>query len=383
MSMDVVQSDVGTSTVLVSRGRDVRRALVESSVRLGAIAISVALALALATLLLAVTGNSASSAFSELWRGSFGSKISVFATLQHAAPIMAVAIAACVAGQAGLFNIGLEGQFLIGGLGATAVAVNVDAPRVVLLPLAFLAAVVGGAAWAGIAAFFRYRRGVTEVLTTLLLNFVAIPLVSWMVVRQYLLQATPPRGAAASDLRAESDRISPHAAMPILANGRGWVLSLSLVLSLVVAAVITFVVARTRWGLDLRSSGLNPRAARRFGTNVAKVGSIALLVSGGIAGFAAAGFLSSNARKLTPGFASNYGWEGLLVGLVAGFRPLVAVPVAIAFAALRAGGGLLVSTGISSNLVGVIQALVVLAATLPALYFEWRRRHAHLGTERT
>jgi ABC-type uncharacterized transport system permease subunit len=348
------------------------------------LAASLVVALGVAAALLAATGHDATEAFSEMWKGSFGSKSAFFTTLNHTAPILVVAIGACVAGRAGLMNIGFEGQFLIGGLAAVAVAVEVGGATMVVVPLMFLAASVAGALWAGIAAVLRYTRGISEVLSTLLLNFLAFQFVTWMIDRQYLLQAEVLPGAPPSDLRVESEMVPQSARMPFLAQGPGYLLQFAVLFAVVIALLSAFAIARTRWGFELRLTGLNPRAARRFGVSVALVGGVALAISGGLAGFAGAAFLSGVAYRVTPGFASNYGWEGLLAGLVADFRPLLAIPVALLYGAVRAGGGLLTATGVSTNLIGVIQALIVVAVTLPALYMRRRARLRELRTvERT
>src|SRR5690606_20338732 len=118
---------------------------------------------------------------------------------------------------------------------------------------------------------------------------------------------------------------------------------------------------RSRWGFRLRMFGHNPRTAKRAGVNVVAMGAAALLLSGAFAGLAGGVVLSGTALRVNPGMANNYGWEGLLVALVAGFSPLVAIVAAFLFGALRAGGGVLASTGVDSSIVGVIQALIVLA----------------------
>ncbi len=338
------------------------------------IALSLVGALGLAAIVLVATGYDAGSAFSEMWSGSFGSKDSFFTTLNHTAPILIVAIGACIAGRGGLINIGFEGQFLVGGLGACAVATKLDAPSIVILPLTFVAGIVAAALWAGIAAVLKYTRGVNEVVSTLLLNFVAFQLAGWVLARQYLLQSSGRIGEPSSVLRAESDLIHDSAQLPFLSQGLGFLLEFTIAIAVPVALVAAFLLARTRWGFNLRASGLNPRAARRFGVNVSRVGGTALVVSGALAGLAGAAFLTGGAYRVTPGFASDYGWEGLLAGLVAGFRPMLAIPVALLYGAVRAGGGLLTASGVSTNLTGIVQALIVVAVTLPALYMHRRDR---------
>jgi simple sugar transport system permease protein len=212
------------------------------------------------------------------------------------------------------------------------------------------------------------------VVSTLLLNFVALQLASWVLARQYLLQSTGRPGEPSSVLRAESDLVPESAHLPFLSQGIGFVLQFGIAIALPVALLAAFALARTRWGFNLRASGLNPRAARRFGVNVPLVGGSALVISGALAGLAGVASLTGGAYRVTPGFASNYGWEGLLAGLVAGFNPVLAVPVALLYGAVRAGGGLLTASGVSTNLTEIVQGLIVVAVTLPALYMRRRKR---------
>jgi ABC-type uncharacterized transport system permease subunit len=351
-----------------------RQMILDPIAHIGLLLVSVAAGLGLAALLLAVTGHNAADAYSEIWKGSFGSKASFFTTLEHTAPILIVAVGACIAGRSGLLNIGQEGQFLVGGLAATSVAVHLNHPRALVVTLMMLAGLIGGALWVGIAAVLRVRRGVSEVLTTLLLNFLAVQLVTWMVSRQYLLQASAAAGARATDRRPESPPIPGSARLPHLASGAGYALGISIVFAIAISVVVWVALTRSGWGFRVRATGANARAAERFGISTRRVRTAALLLSGALAGFAGSVFLSNDASRLTPGFAGNYGWEGLLVALVANFNAGVAVPVALVFGAVRAGGGLLSATGVSSNVIGIIQALVVLAVALPTSFIEWQRR---------
>ena len=339
-------------------------------------AVCLILALGIAALLLQVTGADVGSALTGLWDGSFGSKNAIYTTLNQTAPLLVVAVGTCVAGRAGLFNIGLEGQFLIGGLTAVAVAVYVPAPAVVLVPLTFLAGAFGGGLWAGIAALLRYTRNISEVLSTLLLNFVAIQLATFILNQPSLLQGGRTENPT---LQPETELIRNAAKLPLLATGTGSPLQSGILVAAVVAGIGIFVLGRTVWGFKVRAIGLNSRAARRFGIRDARVGSVALIASGAIAGIASALFLTSSSYQVTPDFSNDYGWEGLLIGLVAGFDIVLAIPVAIVYGALRAGGAYLSVTGISSSLVGVLQALIVVAAAFPTLYMYRQRRRRQLA----
>ena len=335
--------------------------------------VSIGVALLIASLFLEFTGNSTGTVFSAMIRGSVGSVPALVTTINHMAPLLIVAVGACIAGRASLINIGLEGQMAFGAMFGAAVGLALPAPGFVAIPVILAASVIGGAIWASVAAAFKYGRGISEVITTLLLNFVAFEIISFAVNRSWLLQESP--GAAAFvALNPQSDRLPDAAQLPFLASGEGFRLQFGIVIAIVVAAGAAFAIARLRWGFRLRMFGFNPRAARRFGVRPWMIGGSALLLSGAMAGLAGGVLLSGHVMRIRTGFANNYGWEGLLVGLVAGFRPLYAIPVAFLYGALRAGGGVLAATGVDQALVGIVQALIVIAVTLPSLYMIYRGR---------
>ncbi|AWB91270.1 ABC transporter permease [Aeromicrobium chenweiae] len=368
-----------SATMTALRKRDDTTRVGEWAIHAGLLAVSILAALGLAGLLLETTGHDALEAYRSMWEGSLGSSSSIAATLNHAGPILLVAVGACVAMRAGLINLGTEGQVLVGALAATAVAVKLDLPTGLMLPAVLVAGALGGAAWAGIASLLRFGRGVSEVLTTLLMNFVAIQLISWMVNRTYLLQAGAETGAAASNRLPQSESIPAGAQLAPAVEGDGFAIQPVIVIALVIALVVAWLMRSTTWGLRLKMTSGNPRTAVRFGSSIAMIGGCALAVSGALAGLAGAAFLSSDAHRLTPGLSNSYGWDGFLVALIAGPRPLVAVPVALLYGGVRAGGGWMASIGVSGAIVGIVQALLVLAVLLPSLVVRHRARQRVLS----
>jgi simple sugar transport system permease protein len=360
------------------------RGLPEQVVLVGSFVVAVACALALAALLMAVTGGDAGSAFSAMVQGSVGSAASIVATLNHAAILLTVAVGAAIAGRAGLINIGQEGQLAIGAMAGTAVGLHFHGPGWIVIVAVLVASAIGGALWAGIAAVLKYWRNVNETISTLLLIFVAEQLVSLAVNRSWLLQEHLANGGVSAtggviSASPQSDSLPTATRLPSVLAGPTYRLSLAIVIAVVLAAVAVVVVSRTRLGLRLQVFGMSPRVARRFGITAAVFGTGALLVSGATAGMAGGLLLTATKYRLESGFAANYGWDGLLVALVAAYRPGVAIAVAVLFGALRAGGGVLASTGVSSAIVGIIQALVVLAALVPGVVARRRPRAAARG----
>lgn len=341
---------------------------------------SIAVALGLATLLVTTTGGSATQVLSALLDGAVRSPGAWGITLSAAAPLLIVAVGTIVATRAGLVNIGQEGQLLVGAGVAAFAAVRLPGPGFLVLVAALALGAVGGAAWAGLAALLRYWRGVPEVISTLLLVFVAFQVVTFAITSEGLLGDRSGRmNRVNTGEQLPADTLLP--APEIFGN----TVDLGVVLAVMVAIGIAFLLARTVWGFRLRTLGLNARAAQRAGVRASRVGSLALAASGAMAGLAGATMLTgtSTGDRITLGFSDNVGWEGLLVALVARDRAVAAVPVAIAFAMLRTGSGFLAATGVERRITDVVQALLVLALLAPPAVLFLRERMRAMAATRS
>lgn len=330
-------------------------------------------ALVLVGALVELTGGSFPEVLRALHRGSLGSGEAIGLTIDETVPVLIVALGFIVAATAGIINIGMEGQVLIGGLAGAAVALRVGVPAPLMIPATLLAAAAGGALWAGIAALLRFTRNVDVVISTLLLNLVAIQVVSFAVGRQYLLQERVPAGSIASPA---SDRIPTSARLPLFGSRGGFHVSSGLLIALAILVLVGVIMKRSRWGFRLRMLGMNATAARRAGIRAAVAGGGALMFSGAAAGLAGGVVLSDRIFRIQSGFSNNLGFNGLLVALIARQNAWAAVPAAALFGILRAGGGFVAATGVPRYVIDVMQALVVLAALLPPLLQERSRRRA-------
>ena len=332
--------------------------------------LAIAVALAVSALLIAVTGGPWRKVFTALLDGSFRRPGRWGDTLAESAPLLIVALGAIVSTRAGLVNIGQEGQLAVGAATATYVAVHGSGPLV--LVLALFAGVVGGAVWAGIAALLRYWRKVPEVISTLLLVFIASQGTGYLLTRTFLLLDDDPNKPNRVQTSAQLDADTRIGTIRIFGNVFPW----SVVLAVVLAIAVAVVLGRSIWGFKLSVLGRNPRTAQRIGVPVVLAGAAALMVSGAFAGLAGAAMLAAGTAnyRYTPGFANNVGWEGLLVALVARNRPLVCIPVALVFGALRTGSGFLAATGVERSIVDVVRSLLVLALLVPPAIAAIRRR---------
>ena len=325
-------------------------------------AASILAALALSSLLVSLTGGSARAVWSALLDGSLRSPGAWGLTLTTMAPLLIVAVGAIVATRAGLINIGQEGQLLLGASFAAYVAVRLPGPGPLVLSAALGAAAVGGGLWAGIAAVLKVWRNVPEVLSTLLLTFIAVPLLTWGLRHTWLLgDRTDRRQHINSGEQIPGDARLPS--LEIFGNR----IDSAVILAVGAAGVVAYIVSRTRLGARIDVLGLNPRAAQRFGVPRRPLTAAVLIASGCFAGLAGAVLLTGGASgdRLSVGYSGNYGWDGLLVALVARNRVLVAIPTAFVFAALRTGSSFLAATGVDRRMTDVVQALLVLALLIP------------------
>jgi simple sugar transport system permease protein len=337
--------------------------------------LSIAGALAISAGLVSITGNSWQKFFGALLDGAFFAEGRWGNTLTVAAPLLLVALGMVVGVKAGLFNIGQEGQLLMGAMAMAFVGTKVAGPGPVLLIAGLALGVVAGGAYAGIAAVMKYRRHVPEVISTLLLVFIAYQIVGYAITTDWFLRDTDPERPS----RAVTSAIMPEGIRLPVIRIFGNEFPIGIVLALFLAGLVAFVLARTVWGFWFRLLGSNPGVAQKTGVAANRTGGFALFLSGGFAGLAGAIMLAggSSGFRLTTGFAANIGWQGLLVALVAGSNALASIPVAILFAALRTGSGFLASTGVDRKIVDVVQALLVLALLVPpAIMFVRRRRKA-------
>jgi len=326
-------------------------------------AASVAGAIVVSAVLVASTGGSARAVFDALLDGSIRSPGAWGLTLTSMAPLLLVAIGAVAATRAGIVNIGQEGQLLIGACFGAYLAVRLPGPGPFVLACTLLFAALGGGLWAAIAAALKAWRNVPEVLTTLLLTFIAFPLLTFGLRNRWLVgdRNTERRQHINSGEQIPFDTRLPDVRM------FGNRVDTAVMIAIALAIASTYVLGRTRLGARIDVLGLNPRAAQRFGVPQRPVAAGVLIASGCFAGVAGATLLTGDASgdRLSFGYSGNFGWDGLLVALLARNRVLMAIPMAFVFAALRTGSSFLASTGVDRKMTDVVQALLVLALLLP------------------
>ncbi len=328
--------------------------------------IAVITALILGGLVMLATGvtlQNVGLSYGALFTGSLGSLNAISETLTAAAPVTLAALGIALGFRAGLFNIGAEGQMLLGGMASVAVGFAVTgAPTVIHLTLALLAGALVGALWAALAGWLKAATGAHEVITTIMLNLIAVQLTS------YLLRNPPIQKPGRHDPISQS--ILPTAELPRLLT---WLdpnlrVNAGIILVVVMVALIYWLLFRTTIGYEFRASGLNPFAARYGGMRSGLITVAVMATAGGLAGLAGANQVLGVLGRASPGFSGGAGFDAIAVALLGRSHPIGVLLAGILFGALQAGGRQMqVTAGVRIDLISIIQALIIVFVAAPLL----------------
>jgi ABC-type uncharacterized transport system permease subunit len=354
-----------------------RRALPSRLTMVAVRALAVLTALLFGAAILTATGYSASESYRTMWLGTFGGGVQGIAeTLVAATPLILTGLAVAVAARMLLWNIGAEGQLFLGATFASALALNFAGwPRPLLLTGMVIAAAVGGAAWALGPALLRVRFGVNEIITTLMLNYVAILLVDYLVHGAW-------RDPGSSGFPL-SKPFGESATLPVIvAETR---LHAGFVLALAAATVLWIMLRNTRFGYEVRAIGESPAAARYAGMPTGRNVVAVMLLSGALAGLAGMGEVAGIVHRIQPDISVAYGYTGILVAALARFSPPGVVLVGILFGALQVGGFSLQTAGAPASIVGILMGSILFVAIgaefLARFRVGWNRAPDELAAE--
>jgi simple sugar transport system permease protein len=340
-----------------------------------ALSVAVAIvALLLGLVAVVASGVSLGDGVSAFIDGAFGTQLNFAGTIAKMVPLTLVALGWIVVFRAGRFHVGFPGQLLFGSLLVSVVALKVSLPTVIHLPLCVIAGAVGGALYALLPAWLWAKRNVNEILSTLLLNLVAVQILAWWVRHPF------------------HDSTTPLPLTPPLPDSSRWTtiitntdLHWDVVLIPICVVAIAFLLSRTTFGFRTRVVGANAQVARQAGISPERIGTAAIVLSGALAGLAGSSLvIAGTTPAMGEDVGSTYGFTGIAVALLARNSPWGTIPAALLFAALTQGGGVMEGTvGISSSLVGVLQGIMivsVLAATTILYTQRQRRRRTRTGS---
>ncbi len=327
--------------------------------------------------LLALLGANPIEGYAELVKGAFGSVDAFADSALKAMPLLLVGAGITISFRAGVINIGGEGQIIAGAILSTITALAVpDLPRPILLPLVVLVGALGGALWGGLAGALKAYAGVNEILSTIMLNIIAVQIMNLLLRDPLMDPGEIERGSRIP----QTERLSENADMPILPGGTR--INLGVVIAIICAVLAYILLFRTAQGLRLRSVGHNPHASRYAGMAVKRNVVLALAYSGALAGIAGVTlvFGSEGHRLATDGgsatFTGSAGFNGIVVALFGGLHPLWTIPASLLFGGLQVGANAMqravqVPAALILALNGLVVVFVVSSIRFQTRLREW------------
>lgn len=308
--------------------------------------VSVLLAFLVGCIVMVILNANPLTALQYLWKGAFGSVRNLGTTLSRATPLIFTSLCACFAYRCGVFNLGGEGQFIIGSVVCCYVATQTGLTGLPAIVLCLVAGALAGGLWAAIPGVLKVYRGQNEMIISIMLNYVAT-LFMGVVYTNWLREGSVPQTQAVPDATKLSRIFGLRA-------------TTAFVLALAVGFVIYYFLFYTSKGFQLRAVGLNMTAAQFNGFAVNRYILFSFIISGAIAGLGGSAELLGTQYRLINGFGAGYGFDGVAMALIGQLHPLATIVVAIFFAALRVGSTTMqTATGVPTSVSDIIQALVI------------------------
>lgn len=321
----------------------------------------------------AASWDAVSDAYKALFRGAiFDYEADTFnrsvrpitESMTFAIPLILAGLGIAVGFRAGLFNIGAQGQIIIGGIVAAYTGFAFDLPPVLHLLICIIGGALGGALWGFIPGILKARTGANEVIVTIMLNWIAVNLIAYVLTLGKF-------NASGTGLR--SPQIGPNAGYPalipdFLVPGNTFRLHWGFVVAILATIFVWWLLDRSTIGFEIRAAGANPHAARTAGMSVGRITMLTMVIAGGLAGLAATSQVLVDGGSLTAGVAATYGFDAITVALLGRSRPLGTFLAGLLFGAFQAGGTLMQSvTSTPIDIVFVVQSVIVLLIAAPPL----------------
>jgi simple sugar transport system permease protein len=315
---------------------------------------AIIVALLIGAFILLIVGGDPIRAYAHIAGAAFGNLGVLSDTLVKATPLILTGLACSIAFQMKLWNIGAEGQFYMGALGSSIVIlagiVPEDASRLVTVSVMLVAGVIFGALWGFIPGWLKARLNVNEIITTLMLNYIAISLTNYFIFGVwseggFQMSTMFQRNAWLPRLADYADQV------PIL---RGLTTHFGIVFALIAAVIVGYVLYRSIWGYEIRLIGDNPRAAEYAGINITRNTVLVMMFSGALAGLGGMSEIGGVVHRLQAAISPGYGFTGIIIAWLAKLNPIVVVPVAILFGGLILAGREIQPAGVPRLIQGII-----------------------------
>ena len=342
--------------------------------------LSIFLGLLVGAIVLVISGNNPLEAYGAMIKGIIGKPKYIAWTIIKATPYILTGLSIAFAFKTGLFNIGAEGQFIIGALVATLVGYSVQLPAIIHIPLTIILAAVAGGLWGAIAGFLKSKFGINEVIATIMLNWIAFYLSNFMVSNSFI---SVPNSEASVNIQ-ESASIGIDSLKSIV--GPATPVNLGIILTLILVFAVWFILTKTTLGFELRAVGHNKDAAEYAGIDVSKSILKSMAIAGLLAGVAGGIQVMGVTHNITVLAAQEgYGFDGIAVALIANSNPIGVIFSGLLFGAFKYGGIKMQSIGAPSEVINIVIGSIVffiaLSNGLRMLYIKMKQKKAKGGNE--
>lgn len=329
--------------------------------------IAVAAAFLVGGILILIIGDNPLQAYALLFGSALSWPVGIAYTLFYATPLIFTGLAVLVAFRCGLLNIGAEGQLYVAAFATAWIGITfANLSPLLLIPMSFMAALVAGGAWGGIPGVLKARFGSHEVINTIMLNFIAVALISYFTQYHYKAQGDPIMQTVPIGQNAHIMRLGK--VIPWIPE---WIpLNLAFVVALFCCLLVYLFLWRTKWGYELRSTGANPSASEYGGISIRKQIVIAMTISGALAGLVAINEVLGYRHRYYDGFSDHYGFTGIAVALLGRNHPVGVILSALLFAILQRGGIPVdaFTEHVTKDIVQVLQGTIILFVAAEAIF---------------
>lgn len=287
--------------------------------------------------------------FSIIWNGSFGDKQSTLVTLEYVTPLIFTGVANAVAFRCGLFNIGAEGQFIMGMMAAATIGIIPGLSPWIHIPLIIMGGMIAGSIWGGIPGYLKAKFGINEVINSIMMNYIGMNIANLIILR------------SSFGVKGKSSTAMIQKSAQLLKFGTSSRLNIGILIGIILAVFIYWVLWKTTIGYEIRAVGINPYGAEYGGINIARNTILAMALSGGIAGIGGAIHVSGILLQ-TSNFVvlPGYGFDGMAVALLAKSNPIACIFTAVLFGALNSSSKMLQINDIPKEIVYLIQAIIII-----------------------
>jgi len=337
--------------------------------------ISIVIGFVVGAILLSIAKINPLDAYKQLFNGVFGKPKFMVWCLIYAAPLIFTGLSVAFSFKTGVFNIGAEGQFVVGSLTACVLGILVKAPAIIHVPLCFIGAALAGGIWGAIVGVLKIKKGVNEVLSYIMFNWIAFYLSNFVVNLSIIHKDGG--GEATKDIAATARILAPKS---IIAATGASAANYGFILAIIFAVIVWFIINRTTLGFKLRAVGFSNTAAQYAGIDTGKSFLTAMAFSGALAGIGGAVQLMGMSGRISQfSGQEGYGFQGITVALIASSNPIACVFAGIFYGAMKYGGGKLSLVNAPAEVVDIIMGIIILFIAISSLFKNIFLNHGKKG----